>query len=281
MKTVAIFAHYDVRNLIKDYVIFYLQELNKIANEIIFVSTSTLPTCDVVKLSSLCIQVILRDNVGHDFYSYKVGLDSIKNLSGIESLILCNDSCFGPLFDLPTLYSRLIVQSGDFLGISTNQRPILHLQSYFLIFNHQVINSSVFAKFWSNVAVLSNKDEIVMQYEVGLSQCLLSAGFKLNSWLPLSNYKIDSIKLMRRKWQIFLSELSNPNSRYSWKSLFEPLDRVDKTISLFDFSIKQYHLPFLKKSLFKDSWIDQERVLQLIEINTEYSSELIKEVIYD
>ena len=44
MNRVAIFAHYDKKNIIDDYVIFYILELKKIANEVIFVSC-----CDLLK----------------------------------------------------------------------------------------------------------------------------------------------------------------------------------------------------------------------------------------
>ena len=40
MKRLCIFAHYDKDNLIDDYVIYYLRELKKSFNKIIFVSDS-------------------------------------------------------------------------------------------------------------------------------------------------------------------------------------------------------------------------------------------------
>lgn len=281
MKTVAIFAHYDSNNTLKDYVFYYLQELSRIADDIILVSTSVLAEYELSQLSGLNIQVVLRENIGHDFYSYKVGLAQIENLASVDKLILCNDSCFGPLFDLPQVYSKLLTQSGDFWGISTNQRPVLHLQSYFLVLNHTIVNSSSFHDFWSNVDILNNKDRIVMQYEVGLSQHLIEAGFELSSWLPINNYKIKPLCLIQRKVQIFFGEMKHKNSRYSWKNLFEPLDRVDKTISLFDVSIQQHHLPFLKKSLFNDQWISRNKIIELIEQSTSYNSALIKEALHD
>lgn len=281
MKNIAIFAHYDAHNLIRNYVIYYLQKLSKIVDKIVFVSTSDLDESELAKLRSLNVQIILRENVGHDFYSYKIGLASIQDLTRVDKLILCNDSCFGPLFELQNIYAKLINSSGDFWGISANSRPSLHLQSYFLIFSHQVVNSAAFNDFWRKLAIVSDKDSIVNNYEVGLSQCLLSAGFKLSSWLPINDYKIKSLPLICRKWQIFIGERNNVNSRYSWKNLLEPLTRIDKTISLFDVSIKNYQLPFLKKSLFKDHWISHQQIIQIVEDNANYDVELIKEALHD
>ena len=87
--------------------------------------------------------------------------------------------------------------------------------------------------------------------------------------------------LLCRKWQIFIGERNNANSRYSWKNLLEPLTRIDKTISLFDVSIKNYQLPFLKKSLFKDHWISHQQIIQIVEDNANYDVELIKEALHD
>lgn len=281
MKSLAIFAHYDADDSIKNYVVYYLQELSKIVDQIIFVSTSTLDESELAKFGSLNVRIILRENVGHDFYSYKIGLASIQDLTRVDKLILCNDSCFGPLFELQNIYAKLINSSGDFWGISANSRPRLHLQSYFLIFSHQVVNSVVFNNFWQELEIISDKDSIVNNYEAGLSQCLLSAGFKLSSWLPINDYKIKSLPLFCRKWQIFIGERNNVNSRYSWKNLLEPLTRIDKTISLFDVSIKNYQLPFLKKSLFKDHWISHQQIIQIVEDYTNYDVKLIKEALHD
>ena len=281
MKNFAIFAHYDADDSIQNYVIYYLLELSKIVDKIVFVSTSKLDEAELSKLGSLNVQIILRENVGHDFYSYKVGLASIQNLASVDKLILCNDSCFGPLFELPNIYTKLINSAGDFCGISANNRPRLHLQSYFLIFSHQVLNSAAFNDFWHELEIIADKDSIVNNYEVGLSQCLLKAGFKLSSWLPINDYKIELLPLLCRKWQIFIGEQNNVNSRYSWKNLLEPLTRIDKTISLFDFSIQHYQLPFLKKSLFKDYWISHQQIIQIVEKYTNYDVELIKEALHD
>ena len=278
---IAIFAHYDKYNQVQEYVKYYLCQLSTVCDEIICVTTSALSTDDIQQLKQYCSDVILRENVGHDFYSYKIGLASIQDLRRVDKLILCNDSCFGPLFELQNIYAKLINSSGDFCGISANSRPSLHLQSYFLIFSPQVVNSAAFNDFWQELEIISDKDSIVNNYEVGLSQCLLSAGFKLSSWLPINDYKIKSLPLLCRKWQIFIGERNNVNSRYSWKNLLEPLTRIDKTISLFDVSIKNYQLPFLKKSLFKDHWISNQQIIQIVEDNSNYDVELIKEALHD
>jgi len=277
----AIFAHFDKSNSIRLYVIYYLEQLKAICDSIIFVSTSVLNEQECAKLVNLCDRIIIRQNVGHDFCSYKVGIDAISNLDNCDELILCNDSCFGPLFPLKFIYDKLTKQQADFWGMSMNARPQLHIQSYFIGFNKKVIQSQPFQNFWQQLKALDNKDQIVFDYEVGLSQQLIDAGFIAIAVLPISGIRINLFQLLARRLQIFIKELDNKNSRYSWKNLFEPIDRIDKTITLFDLIIKNYSFPFLKKSLFKDKWVDKEEVYRIIDQVTQYDINLIKEVIND
>lgn len=276
----SIFAHYDTDKQIKAYVIYYLQQLKLICEDIIFVSTSKLDESECVKLNSLCSKLIIRENIGHDFYSYKVGIESIENLRTVNQLILCNDSCFGPLYSLAKIFNEPRLQNSDFWGMSANSRPIFHLQSFFLVFNRQVIQSDEFKQFWRDLQILTDKDQLVLEYEVGLSQRLKKAGFHSESYLPSMVYHIGIIKLILRKLNVFFKEFSNSNSRYSWKNLFEPLTRIDKTITLYDVSIEKYHFPFLKKSLLNDQWVDRKHLINII-ASTEYDKQLINEILDD
>lgn len=278
MKSLAVFAHYDVDNLIKKYVIYYLHKLSEMIDEIIFVSTSSLDKSELAKLESLNVQIIIRENVGHDFYSYKTGIEAIENINEVGQLILCNDSCFGPLFPLSDIFTRITSLKADFWGMSANSRPQFHLQSYFLVFNNKIINSDGFKFFWQELQILDSKDQIVFNYEIGLSQKLISEGFFAQSFLPVADYKISIIRLFWRKLVIYVKELTNRQSRYSWKTILEPLQRLDKTISLFDYSIENYQFPFLKKSLLNDRWVNQTQLFDLIIKHSNYDINLIKEV---
>lgn len=276
---IAVFAHFDKYHTIKPYVIYYLEQLNTVCDNVIFVTTSNLAEQECAKLANLCDKVIMRENVGHDFYSYKVGIEAIEDISIIEQLILCNDSCFGPLFPFIDIFVCQDAYKSDVWGMSFNHRPRIHLQSFFLVFNNNVVQSDIFKNFWNNLAIINDKDKIVNDYEVGLSQQLMSAGFQLNSVLPDSEYSINCFKLIWRKFMIVGREYFNLNSRYCWKNLFEPLGRIDKTISLFDYSIKKYQFPLLKKSLFADTWVSKQDIYDVIRLNTNYDINLIKDIV--
>ena len=71
MKRAVIFAHYDKNREIKDYVLYYLKELKKTADTIIFVSC-----CDLKNaccLNGLADKIIAEQHNEYDFGSYKRG----------------------------------------------------------------------------------------------------------------------------------------------------------------------------------------------------------------
>ncbi len=273
---IAVFAHYDKYNQVQEYVKYYLSQLSAVCDEIICVTTSALSTDDIQQLKLYCSDVILRDNCGHDFYSYKIGINAIGDLSKVEQLILCNDSCYGPIFDLKPMFQRMNVSNANFLGISALSRPQFHLQSYFLVFNQLVINSPQFKQFWQDVTILKNKDNIIRNYEVGLSQCLIKAGFSWNSIVPHKNYLLPWYKIILRKAYIYWFERKFTLSRYSWKTLGEPLARIDKTLSLYDYSIQKYQLPLIKKSLFSDNWQTAQQIIANVERYSNYPCNLFE-----
>ena len=82
-----VFVHYDKDNLIDDYVYFYLKELQKVSDYIVFVTVVKLSINDINKLNTICNDVILRENVGYDFMSYKVGLESFDYQTFDEVII--------------------------------------------------------------------------------------------------------------------------------------------------------------------------------------------------
>ena len=102
----AVFVHYDKQNIVDDYVIYYLKELKIVTNTIIFVSTSDLANKERKKLEKYCDKIIIRENVGYDFYSWKIGLKILGTLNIFDEIILCNDSVYGPLVKFQTIFDK-------------------------------------------------------------------------------------------------------------------------------------------------------------------------------
>ncbi|MBE6447170.1 MAG: glycosyl transferase family 1 [Alphaproteobacteria bacterium] len=187
---VAVFAHYDQKNVISDHVIYYLKELKKVASNIIFVSDCHLGDTEKDKIKNLVLYIISYKHGEHDFGSYKRGYNYLKNhkvFKNAEELIFCNDSCLGPLFSFDIVWTKMDTQKCDFWGMtkfvhSKNKRR-RHVQSYFVVFHRNVFASKVFDAFVTSITKQPNKEEIVQKYEEGMSVLLEQNGFTLSSYL--------------------------------------------------------------------------------------------------
>jgi lipopolysaccharide biosynthesis protein len=245
MKRLAVFVHFDIDNIVDEYVYYYIKELKVVADEIIFVTTSKIGLEDQKKVKKIANKLIIRENVGYDFMSYKIGL-SEYDLNNFDEVIICNDSVYGPLYSFKKVFGSMAKKDCDFWGItltscSLNKDPKLHLQSYFCVFKRRVFLSECFSYFWNNVEILNNKSDVIDKYEIGLTQSLLKCNFKVESLVKLN--KLSAIKyyiskqfnLIRRSSRIIrlIFQEKNPSTWY-W-----------------DYCIEKSEMPFLKTSLLK------------------------------
>ena len=155
MKRIAIFAHYSTDNKIDDYVIFYLKELKKVAESIIFVSDTNIEEEELDKIKEYTIKSIAKKHGEYDFGSYKIGyLYALNNklLSEYEELIFANDSCYAPLFPFTDMFNEMSNKKLDFWGASQNgwrnkySNIPPHIQSFFIVFKRNVFLSDYFEK---------------------------------------------------------------------------------------------------------------------------------------
>lgn len=192
MKRTVIFAHYDKDNLIDDYIIYYLQALKKLSDKIVFVSCCEITDIEKSKLFGIADYIIAEKHDEYDFGSYKRGFFHLKNLGILEDfdeLILANDSCFAPLYPLEPVFEKMSYTKCDFWGITKNRfgvnkkdgkfltviRP--HIQSYFLVLSNKIFTGKIFENFMDSVKHENEKGDIIINYEIGLSELLENNGF--------------------------------------------------------------------------------------------------------
>ena len=252
MKRIAIFAHYSTDNKIDDYVIFYLKELKKVAESIIFVSDTNIEEEELDKIKEYTIKSIAKKHGEYDFGSYKIGyLYALNNklLSEYEEVIFANDSCYAPLFPFTDMFNEMSNKKLDFWGASQNgwrnkySNIPPHIQSFFIVFKRNVFLSDYFKKFISSIKKEESKYKLILKYEIGLTTFL--EGHKLS-------------------WDVY-SKISKEN-----ESAF--LLKYKKIIL-------EEHFPFLKRSivLLRQQEINYPIMLKkFINKNTKYNYQLIK-----
>lgn len=178
-----IFSHFDIDNIIDDYVVYFLKKMKEVSDDIIFVSTSNLPLTEISKLKSVCSVVKCRENTGYDFMSFKVGLlESDYSYKSYDEVIICNDSVYGPLFDLHEMFETMSSKPCDFWGVTQNNEGKRHLQSYFIVYKAPIIRSDYLEQFYSDIRILETKSAIINEYEIGLTRFFTSKGFQFDCY---------------------------------------------------------------------------------------------------
>lgn len=198
-KPICIFSHYDKNGELAEYVTYYLKALKK-AFDIVFVSTAMLSESSLNELREFVNIAILKENIGYDFGAWKTGLDYLgSNAISYDNLLLCNDSVYGPFGEIEDIIDNASKSSADVYAISDSYEISYHLQSYFMMFNKKVLESSAWYNFWKDFKIIKNKHELILRNEIGLSQHLYSSGFILKAMVPAS--ELGHINNMHFNWR--------------------------------------------------------------------------------
>lgn len=217
MHDVCIFAHYDKDHLVDPYVLHYLVDLKKCGFSIVFVTASRISPASKASVLELCDDLIERANIGHDFGSWSTGLERYRgSIKG--RLLLANDSVYGPLFPLKPQLRCLLSAKADFYGMVQSVDRTNHLQSWFLLFEPQVIRSQAFVDIFCRPPQPISRLDVIVELELKATEHLQAAGFTYHA-LHLAGHR---------------ALLANPTS-YLWQELIE-LDGI----------------PFLKIGIVRD-----------------------------
>ena len=185
MKILVIFAGYDKDNIVDDYVVYYIKELKKIA-DIIYVSDCDMLESELKKISEYCIHMINGRHGEYDFGSYKRGYLYAKEnnlLQNYDKIIFCNDSCYGPFFDLENIVKK--IKYYDFGGLYISKDPKIaehnYITSFFIIIDKTIFNTSFFNNFISEIKKEEDKMDIIKKYEFGLSKLMIDNNIELKA----------------------------------------------------------------------------------------------------
>lgn len=234
-RRLAIFCHYDPAGEIKAPVREYVGELFSAGWPVIFVSSSpALEQSDVEQIEPFCVRVVHRENTGYDFGCWRDGLNEAGDYRTLESMLLVNDSVLGPFSPLEGLLARCD-DTADVWGLTDNLDFTRHLQSYFLLFRPNALQSRAFQKFWREFVFANSKNWIIRACEVGFSRRLRKAGLRLAALYPIETVR-------SRALEVFAAD--DPRV---------PLVRQHRSINsthyMWDVLLTEFGFPFVKREL--------------------------------
>jgi lipopolysaccharide biosynthesis protein len=245
-KTICLFAGFDEKNKVQDYVVFYLQQLSEFA-DIYYLADCPMPQEELDKLAGFTKGAYAYRHGKYDFGSWQELSKQVTwpVISQYEQLIFANDSCYGPMFSFEEALSTMRGRDVDFWGMTHNKKIQYHLQSYFLVFNQSIIQTQVFQQFIDAIEQQNTFKDIVRNYEIGLTQLLLKAGYKAGAYVNEPNakdmtyYPVTLLEQYRSTLIKVKCFLPKHNHLKQW---YPTLKKLIQQKTSYDFSLIERHL---------------------------------------
>lgn len=180
-KTVCVFAGYARKGIVPETTVYYLRELRKLCRDLIVVFDNDLSKEQENKIKKYSTHLYANRHNGYDFGSYKIGFEYASKhgiLNDADELILCNDSCYGPIFSLEKCFERMRQRKVDFWGMVESYEEVHHILSFFYVFSKNLIRSIDLTNLICGIRKLDNYWDYVYKYERTWTRELEKKGYK-------------------------------------------------------------------------------------------------------
>ena len=199
MKRICLFAGYDNKNIIHDYVVYYIKELSTVA-DVYYMADNKISDDEKAKITPYVKEAYGFNHKKYDFGSWQELIKIIgwEKISEYDELIIANDSVFGPLYPIKELFEKLEKdRQWDVCGINKHNLIKWHLSSYFLVFRKNAHTSDIFKNHFSNINIESRSDHVIEKYEIPFTYKFYSNGFVTKSY-------VDHVGLDHSKWKDYI-----------------------------------------------------------------------------
>ena len=181
MKRLFLFSAYSEDGSVGASVLHYVRVLSSFG-DVVFRADNEISEEGIRLLKPLVSDVQGQRHGEYDFGSYKRAWQwACANLdvSGYDRLYMVNDSVFGPLMDMDTLFSRLeegVPAASCLVYNPARKHP--HMQSWFIGLGKEVFLAEYFSDFISGVKRMETKEQVCQLYEDGFTRLLMEKGIK-------------------------------------------------------------------------------------------------------
>jgi hypothetical protein len=252
----AVYVTYDRDGVVADYVLSQLRALVQTGYRVVFVCCSPrLPPEEIAKVAPWCWKLIDRRNFGHDFGGYKTGIGEIDDLGRAESLILMNDSCYGPLFDLGEIESEAQLSGCDVWGITDSGWIRYHIQSYFIRFNARALNAVEFRRFWRTLLPWQPRGLVIQTGEIRLTQRMLRDGLTTGVHCPYERVARTALPIVLARIEDAIAA-GEPADTIWLRNVADEIRRgthLNATHFFWDVLLEEFGCPFVKRQLLRSN----------------------------
>lgn len=249
--TAFVFAHFSPNGTVSESMRRLVREARRLAASVHFVSTGLDigPDDELHTLSKL----VLRENFGYDFWSYRVGLLDALQANDLERVILVNSSFVA--LDPHRLFGEMLkpVEGPRIRGLTVSHEVCRHAQSYLVSMESKtLLQSSEFKEWWLGMVPISDRDQVIQRYEIGMSRHFASLGVPISAAYEPSNAET-LIALARaigsRQWAV------GPVQGDRVSIDLKPAKSLNPTHFLWDFVFRRFQL--LKLELLRSNPTEQ------------------------
>jgi lipopolysaccharide biosynthesis protein len=110
--------------------------------------------------------LVIRANAGFDFGAWADAFRMFPALWSAESVLLVNDSVFGPFGDFHAVIERAYAGPADVVGMTENHQYTHHIQSYFTLLRGAALRSEGVRRTWQSTMNLPTKEDVIRRYEL-------------------------------------------------------------------------------------------------------------------
>ncbi len=183
-KRICFVAGFDANGQIADYVVYLVKALSQFA-DVYYYGDFDADATELAKLKPYCVEAFAKRHGKYDFGSWQELIHHVgrQKIAQYDELILTNDSCYGPLFDLAPLFEEMESRDNDFWGLTSAFHHHLHIQSYFVAFKKPVLESDVFYQFFDSIKPEKNVHAVCSKYEDRLTFVLDKSGFTHSTFI--------------------------------------------------------------------------------------------------
>ena len=181
-KHVAVLVTYDTKGLVHDFLIDHMKALRAAGRAVILVSNSPkFSESDAQRAAEHCALVVWRKNRGYDFGAYRDGIQLVPDYDALDSLIVLNDSVYGPFQPLAPVLKTMSPKMADIWGMTDSWDTRWHLQSYFMLFHKAALQSDFVKELWDKWLHVQSKSWVIRHREIGLTGKFQRAGLRCAS----------------------------------------------------------------------------------------------------
>ncbi|MBQ7679641.1 MAG: hypothetical protein IJT34_07310 [Butyrivibrio sp.] len=215
----AIVACFVPDGRIPETLLFLLRGLQEVADDIVLVGDCPLFPEELDRLEGIVCYARFERHGQYDFGSYKRGLAWLRQAGllapgTVDTLLILNDSCYGPVYPFSELLTRMSQEACDFWGLNGylhgKNRPFpSYISSNFYVFRARVVDSGCIDAFFRQIEHPYDRNGVILKLESAFTDYLAARGFlwrmvcgdpSLDSiYNPLTLLKIYRIPLVKKK----------------------------------------------------------------------------------